>query len=107
MGNENWSTTKEIAFKFLKEQMRISPKQVDCMMIDRIHQISRKQENKAHEIVMKLLLSEDKELIPLHRKYLRGTDYGVSSQFHPGTLAKCKELKMYMDTEVLKGKKKC
>ena len=104
--NKNWSTTREVAIKFLKEQMRKSPKQVDSMVIDRIHQIGRKQENKTYAIAMKLLLSEDKELILLHKKYFRGMYYGVSSKFNPETLAKCKVLKTYMDTEVLKDKKK-
>ena len=37
MRGKNWSTTKEVIIKFLKEQMRISPEQVDSMMILRIH----------------------------------------------------------------------
>ena len=73
MRNENWCITREVAIKFLKEQMRISPEQVDPMMIDRIHQIGEKQENKTHAIMIKLLLS------------------GVIL-VHPETLAKCKLL---------------
>ena len=49
---------------------------------------------KSCSIVKKLLLSEEREL-----KYFRGTDYLVSSQFHPKTLAKCKVLKTHMDTD--------
>ena len=62
MRNKNWSATREVANKFLKEQMRILPEQVDSMIIDRIHQISKKQLNKTHAKVMKLLLSKDREL---------------------------------------------
>ena len=64
------------------------------MMIDRIHQIGQKQENKTNVILMMLLLLE--ELMLLHKKYFRGTDYEISSQFHPKTLAKCKVLKLTM-----------
>ena len=37
MRNENWSTTREVAIKFLKEQMRILPEQVDSLMRGRKH----------------------------------------------------------------------
>ena len=52
-----------------EEQMRTLPEQVVSMMRDRIPQTGKKQENKTCIIVMKFLLSEDKQLILSHKKY--------------------------------------
>ena len=100
MSNENCSAIREVAIKLLKDQMRILPEQVDSMTIDRIHQIGKNQENKTQATVINVLLSENKELILSHKKYFRGTDYEVSSQFHPEASAKHEVLKTYTDTEV-------
>ncbi|XP_065667574.1 uncharacterized protein LOC136087884 [Hydra vulgaris] len=86
--DESWEDSKKIVKKIFSEKLQINKE----IIIERAHRSGSIKSGKERSIVLKLLNFNDKKLILLNSKKLRGTDVFINEDFAKETMEKRKKL---------------